>query len=251
LNHIIEKAFELSIKTEEFWHYVKTNRESWDSHYQNERAFEEAFSTLSNVINFVAKTRSTYDEAFKKINVLWDSAKETFARNQFVQVLRSLRRCVLRDMTLKEACRAVAFAIENRLNNSIRDVSTSRESVNRDWIKIANENYDLRQIKIIVIMSSSLVARLEEKKNRKITFVVLFFSKILTLKEEDKSRNNFLCFLLFDCVVFNWEKKKSENNLCWSLLRSSFVIVVAVVVIYQFWVSTRHAIISIAFLINF
>jgi hypothetical protein len=128
LNHIIEKAFELSTKTEEFWHYVKTNKESWDSHYQNERAFEEAFSTLSDVINFVAKTRSIYDEAFKKINVLWDSAKETFARNQFVQVLRSLRRCALRSMTLKEACRAVALAIENRLNNSTRDVSTSRIS---------------------------------------------------------------------------------------------------------------------------
>ncbi len=138
LNHIIEKAFELSIKTEEFWHYVKTNRESWDSHYQNERAFEEAFSTLSNVINFVAKTRSTYDEAFKKINVLWDSAKETFARNQFVQVLRSLRRCVLRDMTLKDACCAVVLAIKNRLNNSTRDVSKSEESINRNWINITN-----------------------------------------------------------------------------------------------------------------
>jgi uncharacterized protein YcbX len=102
LNHIIEKAFELSIKTEEFWHYVKTNRKSWDSHYQNERALEEAFSTLSDVISFVVKTRSIYDEAFKKINVLWNSAKETFARNQFVQVLRSLRRCVLRNRRWKK-----------------------------------------------------------------------------------------------------------------------------------------------------
>jgi uncharacterized protein (UPF0147 family) len=144
LNHIIEKTFQLSIKTEEFWHYVKTNIESWDFHYQNERAFEKAFSALSNVISSIAKARNIYEKAFKKINALWDSAKKTFARNQFVQVLRSLRRCVLRDMTLKRACRAVAFAIENRLNNSTRDVSINRKSINRDWIKIANENYNLR-----------------------------------------------------------------------------------------------------------
>jgi ABC-type transporter Mla subunit MlaD len=144
LNHIIEKTFQLNIKTKEFWHYVKTNIESWDSFYQNERAFEEAFSTLSNVINSIAKARNIYEKTFKKINALWSSAKEAFARNQFVQVLRSLRRCALRNMTLKEACRAVAFAVENRLNNSIRDVSINRKLINRDWIKIINENYDLR-----------------------------------------------------------------------------------------------------------
>jgi uncharacterized protein (UPF0147 family) len=144
LNHITKKTFQLSIKTEEFWHYVKTNIENWDLHYQNERVFEKTFSVLSNVINSIAKTRNIYEKAFKKINVLWSSAKKTFARNQFVQVLRSLRRCALRDMTLKKACRVVAFAIKNRLNNSTRDVSTSRKSINRNWIKITNENYDFR-----------------------------------------------------------------------------------------------------------
>jgi hypothetical protein len=195
LNHIIEKAFELSIKTKEFWHYVKTNRKSWDFHYQNERAFEKAFSTLSDVINSIAKTRNIYDEAFKKIDVLWDSTKEAFARNQFVQVLRSLRRCALRSMRLKEACRDVAFAIENRLNNATRDVSTSRESVNRNWIKITNENHDLRQIKIIVIKSSSFVVRLEKEKNREITLVVLFFSIVLSsIKKERNQKTIFVDF---------------------------------------------------------
>ncbi len=213
LNHIIEKAFELSIKTEEFWHYVKTNRESWDLHYQNERAFEEAFSTLSNVISSIAKTRSIYDETFKKINVLWDSAKEAFARNQFVQVLRNLRRCAFRNMTLKKACRDVVLAIKNRLNNSTRDVSTSRESINRNWIKIANENYDFRQIKIIIIMSSSFVARLKKKKNRKIIFVVFFFSRILTLKEEKKNREAILVVFFFLIVLSSSEKKRNQKTI--------------------------------------
>jgi hypothetical protein len=213
LNHIIEKAFELSIKTEDFWHYVKTNKENSNFHYQNERALEEAFSILSNVISLIAKTRNIYDETFKKINVLWDSAKEAFARNQLVQVLRNLRRCVLRDMTLKEACRAVALVVENRLNNSTRNVSTSRESINRNWIKITNENYDLRQIKIIVIMSSSLVARLKKKKNRKITFVVFFFSRILTLKEEKKNRKTTFVVFFFSIVLSSIEKKRNQKTI--------------------------------------
>ncbi len=213
MNHIIEKTFQLSIKTKEFWHYVKTNIESWDFHYQNERAFEEAFSILSNVISLIAKARNIYEKAFKKINALWNSAKKAFARNQFVQVLRSLRRCALRDMTLKEACRAVVLAIENRLNNSIRDVSTSRESVNRDWIKIANENYDFRQIKFVVIISSSFVVRLKEEKNRKITFVVFFFSRILTLKEEKKNRKAIFVVLFFSMMLFSIERKKNQKTI--------------------------------------
>jgi hypothetical protein len=213
LNHIIEKTFELSIKTEEFWYYVKTNKESWDFHYQNKRAFKESFSILSNVINSIAKTRSIYDKTFKKINVLWDSVKETFTRNQFVQVLRNLRRCALRDMTLKEACRAVAFAIKNRLNNSTRNVSTSRESINRNWIKITNEDYDFRQIKIIVIMSSSFVARLKEKKNRKIIFVVFFFSRILILKEKKKNRKTIFVVLFFSIVLSSIEKEKNQRTI--------------------------------------
>jgi hypothetical protein len=199
------------MKTEEFWHYVKTNIESWDFHYQNKRALEEAFSVLSNVINLIAKARNIYEKAFKKINALWSSAKKTFARNQLVQVLRSLRRCALRSMTLKEACRAVAFAIKNRLNNSTRDVSTNRESVNRDWIKIANENYDLRQIKSVIIISSSLVVRLEKEKNRKIIFVVLFFSRILTLKEEKKNRKAIFVVFFFSMMLSSIERKKNQR----------------------------------------
>ncbi len=211
LNHIIEKTFQLSIKTEEFWHYVKTNIESWDSHYQNERAFEKAFSVLSNVINSIAKARNIYEKTFKKINALWSSAKEAFARNQFVQVLRSLRRCAFRSMTLKKACRAVVLAIKNRLNNSTRNVSTSRESVNRNWIKIANENYDLRQIESVVIISSSFVVRLKKEKNRKIILVVFFFSRILTLEEKKKNRKIIFVVFFFSMMLFSIEKKKNQR----------------------------------------
>jgi hypothetical protein len=123
--------------------------------------------------------------------------------------------CVLRDMTLKEACRAVVLAIKNRLNNSIWDVSTSRESVNRNWIKIANEDYDLRQIKFVVIISSSLAVRLKKKKDRKIIFVVFFFSMMLSLIEKKKNQRAI-------SVDFSFDRVSSSFSLTFSFVESSF-----------------------------
>jgi hypothetical protein len=129
-------------------------------------------------------------------------------------------------------------------------------STNDDWTKITKEVFMssrlLIETKIVVIMSSSFVVRLKEKKNRKIIFVVFFFFENCDFKrKEEKSRNNSRCFLLFDDAVFDWKKKKSKNNFCWFFFRSNFVVVVIVIVIYQFWIAIRHAIISIAFVINF
>ncbi len=139
LDHITEKTYELNTKAKKFWDYVKTNKESWKSHYENERALKEAFSALLDIISSIKKIRNTYDETLWKIDMLWDSTKEIFARDQFVQILRSMRRCVLRDMTMKNARRVVNFAMKNRLKNFARDVSINRKSINRDWIKMTNE----------------------------------------------------------------------------------------------------------------
>jgi uncharacterized protein (UPF0147 family) len=177
LNYIIEKTYELNIKMKEFWHYIKINKKNWDFHYQNERALKKAFSILSNVINSIAKTRNIYDEASKKINALWDSTKETFTRDQLIQVLRSLWWCVLRDMIMKNARRAMILAMKNRLKNLVWNVSTSRKSINKDWIKVTNENYDSRRIKSATnfdfklrMLSSSLSSsfRINLKRRKKI-----------------------------------------------------------------------------------
>jgi hypothetical protein len=230
LNHITEKTYELSTKAKKFWDYVKTNKENWKSHYKNERVLKKTFSVLLDVINSIKKTRNTYDEALRKINMLWDSTEEIFARDQFVQVLRSMRQCALRSMTMKNARRVVSFAMKNRLKNFARDVSINRKSVNRDWIKMTNENYDLRQIKSatcsnfqfstlsssfssLVIMSSFLDAFLkEEKKNRKTIFVVLFFSNVLLLIKKKKNRKSNFVILFFSKMLFFVEEKKNRTT---------------------------------------
>jgi hypothetical protein len=93
--------------------------------------------------------------------------------------------------------------------------------------------------------------RREEEKSKDNSRCFLLFGNCDFRREEEKSKSNLRCSLLLDDAVVDWKKKKSKSNFCWFLSRSSFVVVVTVIVIYQFWVATRHAIISIAFVINF
>jgi lipopolysaccharide biosynthesis glycosyltransferase len=132
LNHITNKMYELNNKAKKFWHYVKEDKESWTSHHDNERALKKAFSVFSDVINSIRKIKNTYEKTSRKINALWKSAEEMFAHEQFVQMLKSLRRCALRSMTIKNVRRVVRLIIENRLKNSAREISISRKSINRD-----------------------------------------------------------------------------------------------------------------------
>ncbi len=71
----------------------------------------------------------------------------------------------------------------------------------------------LIEMKIIVIMSSSFAARLEEKKNRKTIFVVLFFSTILTLVKKKKNRKTIFVVLFFSTMMSSIEKKKNQKTI--------------------------------------
>ncbi len=154
LNHIIEKTYELNIKTNEFWHYVKTNKKNWDSYYQNVRALKETFSSLSKMIEATRKTKNSYEKTLRRINVLWKSNEKKFTRNQFVQLLRSMRRCVLRSLSLNDVRRVVSLRIKNRLMNFAKEMSTNRKSINKNWIKMTNEKIDSFRIEFAFCLKS-------------------------------------------------------------------------------------------------
>ncbi len=215
LDHITKKICELSNKIELFWKYVKDDKNSWKSHYANERALKKAFSALSDVINSIRKTKNIYDETLKRIEALWKSAKENFARDQSMQMLRSMRRCVLRSMSMKNARHVVNLTVKNRLKNLDRKVSINRKSINRDWIKMTTEEYVSREIEstahqnsqlttlssslsFVVVMSLCLALRLKKKKeNRKTIFIVFFSSNVFLLIRKKKNRkSNFIVFFL-------------------------------------------------------
>ncbi len=270
LNHITKKMYDLKIKIKIFWKYVKSDKENWDSHHEDEQTLKRTFSTLSKMIETTRKTRNSYEETLRRINELWKSNERKFARNQFVQLLKSMRRCVLRNLSLNDFRRVVNLKIKNRLMNLAKEMSMNKKSINRDWIKVTDEKFDSFRIELascsnsqLTTLSSSLsfvmrlndvssfVTSLKKKKNRKTIFVVLSFSKILTLKEKKKNRRAIFFVLSLSIVLSSIEKKKNEKAISVDLFfRSSFVVVFAVVVIYQFWISTRHAIISIVFFIN-
>jgi hypothetical protein len=140
--------YDLEIKAETFWEYVKSDKESWDSHHEDEQTLKKTFSTLSKMIETTRKARNSYEETLRRINALWESKKEKFARDQFVQLLRSMRRCALRNLNLNDVRRVVSLTTENRLMNFVREMSTSRKSINRNWIRVTDEEYDSSRIEL-------------------------------------------------------------------------------------------------------
>jgi hypothetical protein len=63
-----------------FWEWVRWDTESWESHHENEKTLENAFSILSKIIKSTSQARSTYDEASRRIDELWESSEKSFAR---------------------------------------------------------------------------------------------------------------------------------------------------------------------------
>jgi hypothetical protein len=228
LNHITNKMYELKIKAKTFWKYVKENKESWDSHHENERTLKKTFSTLSKMIETTRKTRNDYEKTLRRINALWKSNEKKFARNQFVQLLKNMRRCVLRSLSLNDVRRVVNLTIENRLMNFAKEMSTNKESINRNWIRMTNEKYDSFRIEFATCLNSSLttlssslslvmrftlsssyVTRLKEKKNRKTIFVVLFFSIVLSSIEKKKNQKTIFIDFFFDRILSSFSLTSS------------------------------------------
>jgi hypothetical protein len=103
--------YDLEIKAETFWKYEKSDKESWDSHHENEQTLKKTFSTLSKMIETTRKARNNYEKTLRRINVLWRSNEEKFARDQLVQLLKNMRRCALRDLSLNNFRRVVNLTI--------------------------------------------------------------------------------------------------------------------------------------------
>jgi hypothetical protein len=130
-----------------------------------------------------------------------------------------MRRCVRRNLSLNDVRRVVNLTIENRLMNFAKEMSTSRKSINRNWIKVTDEKYDSFRIELascsnssLMTLSSSLsfvmrftlssssVTRLRKKKNRKTIFVVLFSSIVLSSIEKEKNQRTIFVDFFFDRI---------------------------------------------------
>jgi hypothetical protein len=215
LDRIIQTSIILDEKAETFWQYVLNDSDSWRLHHSIVLNFAAIYSVISEIVNAVKKRRSVYQKTIHIIERLWEKEKYEYAVNQSIEILRNMRKVVIKDWFIDDVMKTIIKVIDCRLKNSEKRVRKKATPTNDDWAKIAKEVFMssrlLIETKIIVIMSSSLVARSEKKKNRKTTFVVLFFSKILTLEEEKKNRKTIFVVFFFS-IVLSWiEKKKNQK----------------------------------------
>ncbi len=146
--------YDLKIKTKIFWKYVKSDKENWNSHHENEQTLKKTFSTLSKMIKTTRKTKNNYEKTLRRINVFWKSNEKKFAQSQFVQLLRSMWRCVLRSLSLNDVRRVVNLTIENRLMNLAKEMSMNKKSINKNWIKVTNKEFDSSRIELAFCLNS-------------------------------------------------------------------------------------------------
>ncbi len=178
-------------KTKRFWKYVIDDAENWRFHHSNVLNFVAIYFVISKIANTAKKEKHVYQKTIHIIERLWEKKKYEYAINQSIEILRNMKKVVIKNWFIHDVMKTMIKTIDYRLKNLKRKVRKKTTSTNDDWVKITKKMFMstrlLIETKIIVIMSSSFVARLKEKKNRKTTFVVFFFSTILTLKEKKKN----------------------------------------------------------------
>jgi hypothetical protein len=242
-NRIVQTKTILDEKTKIFWEYVIDDAENWRSHHSTVLNFVAIYLVVSKIVNAVKEEKSVYQKTIHIIERFWEKKKYEYAINQSIEILRNMKKVVIKNWFIHDVMKTMIKAIDYRLKNSERRVRKKMTSTNDDWVKITEEMFLstrlLIETRIIVIMSSSFVVRLKKKKNRKITFVVFFFSKILTLKEEKKNRKTIFVVFFFSMMLSSIEKKKNQRAifvdfffdwasssffLTFSLVESSFAI---------------------------
>ncbi len=216
LDRIIQTSVILDEKTETFWRYVLNDSDNWRFHHSTVLNFVAIYFVISEIVNAIKKERSVYQKTIHIIERLWEKKKYEYAIDQSIEVLRNMRKVVIKSWFIHDVMKAMIKAIEYKLKNSERRVRKKIISINDDWVKMTTKIFMssrlLIETRIIVIMSSSSAVRLEKKKNRKTTFVVFFFSKILTLKEKKKNRRTIFVVFFFSMMLSSIEKKKIKEQ---------------------------------------
>jgi hypothetical protein len=217
LDRIVQTRTILDEKTKRFWEYVIDDAENWRFHHSIILNFIAIYFVISKIVNAVKKKRSVYQKTIHIIERLWEKKKYKYAINQSIEILRNMRKVVIKSWSIHDVMKTMIKAIEYRLKNSKREMRKKIISINDDWIKVTTKIFMssrlLIETKIIVIMSSSFAVRLKKKKNRKTIFVVLFSSIKLTLKEEKKNRKTFFVVLFSSMMMSSIEKKKNQRTI--------------------------------------
>jgi hypothetical protein len=217
LDRIVQTRTILDEKTKRFWEYVIDDAESWRFHHSNVLNFVAIYFVISEIVNAIKKERNVYQKTIHIIERLWEREKYEYAINQSIEILRNMKKVVMKNWFIHDVMKTMIKAIDYRLKNSEKRVRKKATSTNDDWAKIAEKMFMstrlLIETRIIVIMSSSFAVRLEKKKNRKTTFVVFFFSTILTLVEKKKNQRTIFVVLFFSTMMFSIEKEKNQRTI--------------------------------------
>ncbi len=217
LNRIIQTNVILDEKAKTFWQYVLNDFDNWRLHHSIVLNFVAIYFVILKIVNAIKKEKNVYQKTIHIIERLWKKKKYEYAINQSIEMLRNMRKVVIKDWFIHDAMKIMIKVIDYRLKNSEKRMRKKTISTNDNWAKITKKVFMSSRLlierKIVVIMSSSFVVRLEEKKNRKIIFVVFFFSRIVTSEEEKKNRKIIFVIFFSSMMLSSIEKKTNQKTI--------------------------------------
>jgi hypothetical protein len=148
----------LDEKAKTFWQYVLNDFDNWRLHHSIVLNFVAIYFVISEIVNAVKKKRSAYQKTIRIIERFWEKKKYDYAINQSIEILRNMKKVVIKNWFIHDVMKIMSKTIEYRLKISDKDVRKKTTSTNDDWVKITKEMFMssrlLIETEIVVIMSS-------------------------------------------------------------------------------------------------
>ncbi len=132
LDRIIQTNVILDEKAETFWQYVLNDFDNWRFHHSIVLNFVAIYLVISEIVNAIKKKRSVYQKTIHIIERLWKKKKYEYAVNQSIEMLRNMRKIVIKDWFIHDVMKTMIKIIDYRLKNSERRVRKKTTSTNDD-----------------------------------------------------------------------------------------------------------------------
>jgi sulfur relay (sulfurtransferase) DsrC/TusE family protein len=136
----------------------------------------------------------------KKIKQFWESNERVYVTQQFIKMLRNIRKIVFKKWIIHDAMKTLIKIINYRLSHSERKMRIENSLTNDDWAKVIVEKFISSRLIIstsIMTIISSTSVREEKKKNRRIFLLVFFFSNLILSSIEAKKKNREIILVDF------------------------------------------------------
>jgi hypothetical protein len=112
LNRIIQTNVIFDEKAKTFWQYVLNDFDNWRFHHSTVLNFVAIYFVISKIVNAIKKERNVYQKTIHIIERLWEKKKYEYAINQSIEMLRNMRKVVIKNWFIHDVMKIMIKVID-------------------------------------------------------------------------------------------------------------------------------------------